>query len=252
MSVHTPQAPLRVALAQREALPGAPTVNIQRAVEAIRDAASAGARLIVFPELFLTGYVPELLARDRSLWFEETDTRFAPLRDACASSKMTAVLGAPLRVPGGCAIAAPVFGSGGDVCISLKEYLHESEVAIFVPGLPAEPFDVDGWKVSVAICFDTAHPAHAERAARAGAHAYVSSSLYQPGEERRCDLHHGARAMDNGMFALLANYSDVCKGTRSCGVSGAWNPQGVPVMRAAGAVEALVVADLDPKKLRKR
>ncbi|MFI5302576.1 MAG: carbon-nitrogen hydrolase family protein, partial [Polyangiales bacterium] len=115
----------------------------------------------------------------------------------------------------------------------------------------AAPFEVRGWRVAVGICFDVAHPRHAEAAALAGADLYVASSLYWSGEERRVDLHLGARAMDHRMFTALANYAGTTGGFVSCGGSGAWKPNGEPLLRADGAVETTVIVDLDPAELRR-
>ncbi len=46
-------------------------------------------------------------------------------------------------------------------------------------------------------------PARADAVPRAG---HAVSALYMRGEERRCDLHVGARAMDNRVFSVLSNY----------------------------------------------
>ncbi len=65
--------------------------------------------------------------------------------------------------------------------------------------------DLDGWKIALAICLDTARPVHAGGAAEAGADIYAVSALYTAGEDHRLALHLGARAMDNRMFSVLAN-----------------------------------------------
>jgi predicted amidohydrolase len=241
-----PQTPLRIALAQAVSVPGDVEANVRRAAAVVEEAAARGARLVAFPELFLTGYEPALLAETPAAWFEVADARLDPVRRACAAMELTAILGAPLRTKDGARkIAAPIVGPRGDVGVSLKEHVHGSEATLFTGGSPLAPFDVDGWRVAVAICFDGAHPRHAERAARDGADLYVSSALYWEGEERRCDLHLGARAMDNRIFSALANHAGTTGGYRSLGMSGAWGPRGEVLARAANADVALVLVDLE-------
>jgi predicted amidohydrolase len=245
-----PSAPLRIALAQSLSVPGDVDANARRAAAIIADAAARGAHLVAFPELSLTGYEPALLAETPGAWLVEGDARLDPVRRACAASGVTAILGAPLRTRAGArTIAAPVVGPRGDVGVSTKEHVHGSEAALFTPGAALAPFDVNGWRIAVAICFDTAHPRHAERAAADGADVYVSSSLYWQGEERRCDLHLGARAMDNRIFTVLANHAGTTGGHRSCGMSGAWGPRGDVLARAPDADESLVIVDVDPAAL---
>ncbi len=246
-----PSVPLRIALAQSAAAPGDVDLNARRAAATIADAAARGAHLVAFPELFLTGYEPALLAETPGAWLEAGDARLEPIRRACASSGVTAILGAPLRTSAGTrAITAPVIGPRGDLGVSTKEHLHGSESALFAAGEALAPFSVNGWRIAVGICFDTAHPRHAEAAAHAGADVYVSSSLYWIGEERRSDLHLGARAMDNRIFSALANHAGTTGGHDSCGGSGAWSPRGDVLARVSGADETLLVVDLDPAALR--
>jgi predicted amidohydrolase len=245
-------AVLRVALAQSSPAPGDIDANVLAAAAIVTRAAECGARLVVFPELFLTGYELAHLQATPNAWLSESDARLDPVRRACASSGVTAIVGAPvLTKDGDRVIAAPIVGPHGDIAISTKEHVHGSESSVFRTGAQCSPFDVDGWRISVGICFDVAHPAHAERAAKSGADLYVASSLYWQGEERRVDLHFGARAMDNRIFTALANYAGTTGGHVSCGGSGAWAPSGDVVVRTNGASEAFVVASLDSAELER-
>jgi predicted amidohydrolase len=156
---------LRVALLQSSSIPGDVSANALAAARAIGWAAEQGARLVVFPELFLTGYDLELLERTPAAWLaDEGDERLEPARRACAAAGATAVLGAAFRDPKGDRfIAAPVLGADGGSCLSFKEHIHGSETSLFRAGAAAAPFEVGDWRVAVGICFDAAHPGHAER-----------------------------------------------------------------------------------------
>ena len=246
-----PTDPLRLALVQASAVPGDVDANVRAAAGAVSAAAARGARLVVFPELFLTGYELAILEATPGAWLEEHDARLEPVRRVCSQRGTTAILGAALRTRANERfIAAPVIGPSGDVAVSLKEYLHGSEAQLFQAGAAIPPITVvGGWRVAIGICFDVARPEHAERAALDGADLYAVSALYTRGEERRSDLHLGARAMDNRVFTGLANYAGSTGGRVSCGLSGAWGPSGEMIERASGAEEALVVVDLDPAQL---
>lgn len=156
-----PSAPLRIALAQFTSVAGDVDANARRAAAAIVDAASQGASLVAFPELFLTGYDLALLEETPHAWLEEHDARLEPVRLACAASGVTAILGAPLQSSDGArTIVAPVVGPRGDLGISVKEHLHGSESSLFTAGSPLAPFEVQGWQVAIGICFDGANPRH--------------------------------------------------------------------------------------------
>jgi 5-aminopentanamidase len=245
-----PAASLRIALAQVSPAPFDVDANARSAASIATRAAERGAHLVVFPELFMTGYELPHLAATPSAWLEEDDPRLTPVRRACSERDLVVILGAAVRTRDGeRRIAARIVGPAGDVGISYKEHVHGSESDLFRPGAPCAPVDVHGWRVAIGICFDVAHPSHAERATRDGADVYVASSLYWQGEERRTDLHLGARAMDNRVFSALANYAGATGGYVSCGLSGAWGPSGDVLARAVGTNDELVVVDLDPREL---
>ncbi len=245
-----PTERLCLALAQAAAVPGDVDANVAAVVAAVSAAAIRGANLVVFPELFLTGYELAHLESTKDAWLEEHDPRLDPVRRACARGGVTAILGAALQTRGGDRhIAAPIVGPSGDIGFSLKEHLHGSETRLFQPGAAIPPFTVHGWRVAIGICFDVAWPEHAANAALDGTDLYVASALYSRGEERRSDLHLGARAMDNRVFSGLANFAGSTGGHVSCGLSGAWGPNGDVLERARGADEALVVVELEPSQL---
>jgi 5-aminopentanamidase len=246
-----PSSPLRVALVQSSSVPGDVSANGLAAARAISTAAARGAELVVFPELSLTGYDLDLLASTPNAWLEDAnDGRLDSVRRACSGTGTTAVLGAPFRGRTGAhLIAAPIFGPDGGTRLSFKEHIHGSEAAVFRAGEAAAPFEVSGWRVAVGICFDAAHPRHAERAAQGGADVYAVSALYMHGEERRRDLHLAARAMDNRIFSVLSNYAGRTGIHVSCGMSGAWSPTGDVLAVVEGAGDAMLVVDLDPARL---
>jgi predicted amidohydrolase len=246
-----PTSPLRLALAQVESAPGDVAANIASAVDFTRRAAAEGARLIAFPELSLTGYELRFIAEHADGWFTPEDARLDPLRRVCAEGGIVAVVGAAVREGDGTPrLASLVVAPDAPTRCWHKQHVHGTESWLFRPGLPGPPFDVSGWRVSLGICFDTAHPTHAAQAAAAGADLYLVSALYWRGEERRADLHFGARAMDNRIFSALANHAGTTGGFESLGGSGAWKPNGDVARRTADARPALLVADLDPAELR--
>jgi predicted amidohydrolase len=253
MARPVPDHPLRVALAQVEAVPGDVAANVARAVETLRRAAGDGAALVAFPELSLTGYELAFLSLGREGWFTSgDDVRLEPLRRACTDLRLTAVVGAAVREPDGTPrLAAFVVCPDGGVTCWHKQHVHGTEIALFRCGEPGPPFAVEGWQVSIGICFDAAFPTHAAQAAARGTDLYLVSALYMRGEERRVDLHLGARAMDNRLFSALANHAGTTGGFESIGGSGVWRPNGDVVRRAEGAAPALVVVDLDPAELRR-
>ncbi|MCC2317008.1 carbon-nitrogen hydrolase family protein [Cellulomonas chengniuliangii] len=240
---------LVLALAQTAPVPGDVPANAAHAVAMTAQAAASGARLVVFPELSLVGYDLSLL-EDGDRWLSGVDDpRLDPLRDAARAEGVWLVVGVPVRpAGGGPVIASLVLAPDGRAHAHPKERLHGSETLLFTPGTPTPPFDVDGWLVALAVCFDMADPAHAAQAAAAGADLYVSSSVYVEGEERRLDLHHGARAMDHRMYAAMAGQVGPSGIGLTIGGAGVWRPDGVREA-TLGAEPGLLVRTLRSAEL---
>ena len=246
-----PDRPLRLALAQTHARPGDVTANLADAGDHIERAADDGAALVAFPELSLSGYELGFLATDRAGWFTAGDARLDPIRRTCTDRRIGAVLGAAVREPDDTPrLAALVVTADGQVAVWPKQHLHGAEHELFRPAPASAPVAIDGWRVSIAICFDAAQPSHALEAAGRGTDLYLASALYVTREARRADLHFGARAMDHRMFAALANHAVSTGGHESLGGSGVWRPTGEVLRRAPDAAPTLLVVDLHPAELR--
>ncbi|SEJ25446.1 Predicted amidohydrolase [Arthrobacter sp. yr096] len=249
-----PSATLLAAVVQYQALgAGTSSADVARNVtaheELVQRAHVQGARLVLFPELSLTGYCLGAFAGtpyadQSSPWVTEGDPRLEPLQDACARNKMTVVVGAAwLETAQTPRLASLIIGPDGSLHPVFKTHLHGAERQLFVPGDGPGMVIVDGWRIALAICADAANPSHAAAAARADADVYAVSALYTNGEELRLGLHLGARSMDHRMFGLLANLGGETPLGTSCGLSGGWGPDGAAIVGAAGTgTESILVA----------
>ncbi|MHC6220253.1 carbon-nitrogen hydrolase family protein [Arthrobacter sp. MMS24-S77] len=242
-------AALTVAAIQYEALDGGVPANVPEHVRLIEDAHSHGARLVVFPELSLTGYDLKLFA-DEDAWVTPGDPRLEAIRQISTRTGITVIVGAAFREDGGTPrLASLLIRPSGDAPPAFKTHLHGVERELFVPGTGPAFLELDGWRIALAICFDAAVPSHASSAAEAGADVYAVSAVYVRGEEHRLGLHLGARSMDYRMFGVLANMGGPTSLGDSCGLSGAWGPDGRALARLDVTGSAIAVATLQPEAL---
>ncbi|MHB1940600.1 MAG: carbon-nitrogen hydrolase family protein, partial [Candidatus Dormibacteria bacterium] len=141
------RSPLVVAAAQPVCVAGDLQANAAehaRAIQAARD------RLLVFPELSLTGY--ELEAEPVS----PTDGLLAPIVKARAATGTVALVGAPVSgAYGDLHIGMPLVDPSGVAVVHHKSWLGPAETGRFKPGDGARAIDVDGWRVGLGICKDT-------------------------------------------------------------------------------------------------
>lgn len=169
-----PSNTLTVAVAQTEILVGDLAGNAAGHADVVR---AAGARLVVFPELSLTGY--DLAAPSVAL----TDPVLDVLISACRDAESVALVGAPITESGRDFIAMLRIDEYGVSVAARKVWVHGGENGRFRCGTEAAVIDVDGWAVGLAICFDTNVQQHTAQLARRGVDLYAAGVLDGPGEE---------------------------------------------------------------------
>ncbi|MFC0846379.1 carbon-nitrogen hydrolase family protein [Streptomyces noboritoensis] len=248
-----PSHPLRIATAQTPVAPGDIPANVVTAARLIRAAADGGARVVVLAEKFLSGYEPELIRAEpeRCAVNGLGDPRLGPVVDACRETGVVAIVGAAVYDSADLFVSALVVDGGGVRARYDKQTLFKAERAVYRPGSVGLSLDVDGWRLGIGVCYDSGFPEHARAAALDGCHAYVVGALFGVGggyHESR--VWFPARALDNTVYAVLANHVGRTGEWETCGSSAVWGPDGRVVAEAGSDGEAVVFADLDPDALR--
>jgi predicted amidohydrolase len=147
-----------VALAQIATSPAQLSRNLARHVEMTERAIAAGADLVVFPELSLSGYLLAHGVAEQALAAD--DARLAPLR--ALSQRIAIVVGVPLREAAGGISNAALLLEGGEVRgIHRKLYLPTygmfDEGRYFIPGTSLAPLECSLGRFGVLICEDAWH-----------------------------------------------------------------------------------------------
>jgi predicted amidohydrolase len=225
-------APLSIAVAQPLCVPYDVGANALAHATAVR---AADTRVVVFPELSLTGY--ELDAPAMAI----DDPRLSPLVEACADTGSTALAGAPSQ--GGIAMLA-IDATGATVAYR-KIYLSRTEAGHFTPGGKPAVLDVDGWRLGLAICKDTGVRQHAADTAALGIDVYVAGTLtsadeiYQDERARRIANQHR-------VWVVFASFAGSTGGgyEHAAGRSGIWAPGGKRVVQAGPETGAIAQAVL--------
>ncbi|MBD3368609.1 MAG: NAD+ synthase [Candidatus Eisenbacteria bacterium] len=153
---------MRIALAQLNATVGDFDGNLERAVRALDDVRDASPDLVVFPELFLTGYPPRDLL-ERSAFLDRTEEALDGFRELSRRLPGTALLvGTVLRneapVGKGLLNAAVLVKDGSVVGSAAKTLLPMydvfDEARYFDRADTIAPLRLDGTAVGVTICED--------------------------------------------------------------------------------------------------
>jgi NAD+ synthase (glutamine-hydrolysing) len=242
--------PLRIALAQINTTVGDIAGNARKILEFADRAKGSGARVVVFPELALTGYPPEDLLL-RTSFIEENLAAWREL--ARRISGITAVVGFVDRGKDGRNYNAAGIASGGRVRgvyrkIHLPNYGVFDEVRYFRRGKEPLLFSVGGSAIGVTICEDIwVRGGPLPREAKAGARIIlnISSSPYHAGkwETRRALVAGHARRTGRPVAYcnLVGGQDELVFDGGSMVVSG----RGELLARAALFKEELLVCDVD-------
>ncbi|HSO29605.1 MAG TPA: carbon-nitrogen hydrolase family protein [Candidatus Sulfomarinibacteraceae bacterium] len=230
--------PLVIAAAQPACVPYDVAANAATHSTVVR---AASARVVVFPELSLTGYELDAPALDAD------DPRLGPIVRACAATGSVALVGAPVAGAGDLVhIGMLVIDGGGATVAYRKIWLGGDEPARFSPGDDPAVLVVDGWRLGLAVCKDTGVPQHAADTAALGMDAYLAGMLESAEDAAIVDRRAGRIAADHRVWVAIASFAGSTGGgyTRAAGGSGIWAPDGVAVARAGPTVGEIALATL--------
>jgi predicted amidohydrolase len=197
----TPEA-VNVALAQLSPRLRGTEANIETMREVVSGRPEAG--LIVFPELYLSGYVldgiDELAVRPDGPELES-------LADIARESSTALIFGTPEHVEGGVANSAFCVDERGTVAAVYRkvQLFGGDESDAFVAGAELLVVELLGVKIGLMICFDLEFPEVARALARAGAELLVTISANMEPFGNDHAVFVSARALENGLPHVYVN-----------------------------------------------
>jgi NAD+ synthase (glutamine-hydrolysing) len=241
---------LRLALCQINATVGDLEGNATLIAEGIDAARQAGAQLVLFPELALTGYPPEdLLLREHFL--TDTGAKLAEL--AAQTAGIVAIVGFPERAEGNVYNSAAVLDGGAVRSVYRKVHLPNygvfDEQRYFASGQPSgSVIELHGHRVGVTVCEDlwvAGPPASSEAARHARLIANISASPYHAGKGLERERLFGQRARETGAYIAFCGMVGGQDELMFDGHSFVLDPSGEPIARAAQFEQDLLICDLD-------
>ncbi|MBI1917372.1 MAG: carbon-nitrogen hydrolase family protein [Planctomycetes bacterium] len=229
--------------------------NLRTVRARLDEAASRGARLVVFPECVLTGYCFESK--------EEAWPHAEPVPGSC-----TEALGADCRRLGTWAIvgllehgtdgrlfnASVLVGPGGQVEVYRKIHLPYLGVDRFTtPGdRPFAVYDLGGLRVGMTICYDGSFPESSRVLALLGADLVVLPTNWPEAARKTAQLLVPARALENRIYYVAVNRIGEERGFRFIGQSRLVHCSGDLLAVCDHDREEILCANIDPEKARQK
>jgi 5-aminopentanamidase len=212
-------------------------------------AAAEGAGLVVFPELFVTGY--NLGPRLRELAEPLSGPSLEAIGAAAADARIAILTGFCERDGARLFNSAVLIGRDGSLqAVHRKCHLFGAmEGELFTPGDALVTIELDGLRVGILICYDIEFPEAVRALALAGAGLVaVPTTLMTPYDFMARTL-VPARAAENQVFVAYANRTGAEGDLAYIGQSCIVGPDGADLARAGRDEERLLLADLDPEAI---
>jgi predicted amidohydrolase len=207
---------MKICIAQTRAVKGDIEANLVNHKKAIELAASHGAKMIIFPELSLTGYEPELA---NALATDKDEERFNDLQQVSDERNIEIGAGIPIRSGKGILIGMIIFQPFQPRQTYFKQYLHPDEEPYFMKGPSQKVLEGINDHIALAICYEISVPEHVRRAHENGAKIYVASVAKTVDGIEKAFGTLAATAKKYSMVVLVSNCVGECEGKEAGGRS---------------------------------
>jgi predicted amidohydrolase len=235
---------LTLSLGQMNVQLGDPAANLERVRAWTAEAARRGSALVLFPELWSTGYDLEHWERHASPPGEGIFVKLAEL----AREHRIAIGGSVLEARSGRAYNAfALFDAGGTLSATYRKthlFRLMDEEKWLAPGERLELVEADWGLTGLGICYDLRFPEMFRHYALRGARLVLLPAEWPARRAYHWQTLLRARAIENQMFVAGCNRVGESKGEVFGGGSAVIDPWGEAVVEG-GSGETLLTAEID-------
>lgn len=236
---------MKICVAQTRPVKGNIPTNIINHKRLIELANNNGADTIIFPELSLSGYEPQLA---KELATHPDDSIFDDFQKISNHKQITIGVGIPLKTTAGICISMLIFQPHSIRQIYSKKYLHPDEEAFFVSGQNSTGL-INNNNIALAICYELSVPEHFENASKSGAEIYIASVAktaigVEQASKRLSDI-----AGNFSIPVLMSNSVGPSDNFISAGKTSIWNNEGTLLGQLNDISEGLLIFDTDTQQI---
>ncbi len=241
---------MRIAALQMHAIAGDGEANIYRIAAAAADAAAGGAKLLIVPELAVTGYGAGQAAFENLA--SPATGAVAERLSAIARENRIAIVAGFAEQEGTLIYNSALFTDGiGTNAVYRKSHLYgDYERDVFKPGVPNSIMvELGGIRLGMLICYDVEFPENVRRLALAGADLVVVPTALPKGSSGTFIANHmiQVRAFENQVFVAYINHCGADDNFTYAGLSRIAAPDGNLLAEAPAEGETLLFAEVRPE-----
>ena len=258
---------LRLALIQSKSTVGTETFdpredNLARALEAIEAAARQGAQLIVFGEMYLSGYRTDEWLYKWATSIEPPDVHVQTLIETAKALNIHIMMGAATFgrfIPGDVYNSTLFVGPTGLLGVYRKSHVAAfsssegvvMERCFYSPGKELPVFDTPFGRIGIHICYDITFPEVSRVQALKGAELLVNTSASSAGLEQFWEHALFMRAAENATWYVVCSVVGEQREDILFGGSRIVDPTGQVVAAGKLNEEDVIIADIDLSLTRK-
>lgn len=243
-----------VAVAQVPAKLGDVRANLDALAGHMREAGAAGAKLVVFPECYLSGYMFDDRASALGAAISVDGAEMDEIAGLCGEHGIEVIVGFLEASGDKLYNSAAVVGAKGVSGLHRKRHMPFLGADRFVdepPGTELSLFDTGVGKVGIAICYEIRFPEIMRSLALAGADFVALPTNWPVQSAILAEQFTRVRAAENFIYLLVANRADEEGDATFLGQSQVIDPLGA-VIGNSGRTQGLLTATVDVSRARNK
>jgi predicted amidohydrolase len=238
---------MKISVAQTRPIKGNIEANILNHRRLIDLAITGKVEMIIFPELSITGYEPELA---QELATTQDNSRFDIFQEISDNHHITIGIGVPTQSDLGIRISTVIFQANQPRQTYSKQHLHSSETPFFVEG--NHHTFLSNNQVALAICYELSIPEHSANAFQNGSNVYIASTVNSyNGVDKDLGILQNI-AKNYSMTVLMANCIGLTGEYNCAGKSSVWNNKGHLVGQMDDQHEGILIFDRETEILTEK
>jgi predicted amidohydrolase len=251
---------MKIALIQQKATENR-QANREKGLQAVKDAAGNGAKIIGFAELAFERFYPQVKATEKLLAFSESVEGETVKRFQALAKELNVVIILNIFERHGDKTfdTSPVIDADGSLLgktqmVHITDYEYFHETGYYAPGNFGAPvYNTAYGKIGVAICYDRHYPEYMRALAIKGAEIVFIPQAGSVGEwpDGLYEAEMRVAAFQNGYFTALCNRVGKEDKLTFAGESFVCNPAGEVIARAGKGTEEILYADLNLDEIEK-